>query len=196
MFSLSINLNQLFGIFPTCGVPVVDVSENKIDTLFIQSGTTTVNASMNVISDIRCDKFVNLLFLNVAGNLLNNLMCVAGISTLEDLNINSNKFKVFGSLSFNKMTSLKAISILDNPIKFISPSLFASVTESLIMKISVDRFDAGYDKLTTFYPHLYEVTHNEINGTCDDYDKVVEALKSQNISLFLLKSSACIKKVP
>lgn len=191
MNQLSIDSNELYGIFPTCGVPIVVVSENKIDTLFIHSGTESLDASINVISSIKCYKFLNLTYLKVAGNLLSDLMCVSDISSLQELNIDSNKFTFFKNYDFEKLTNLKILSALDNPILSLRPNLFSFNRKNVITRITVDGFDSGYGSLAHYYPKLTEVFHKKINGSCEDYNKILNTLKSQNISLYLLKTINC-----
>ncbi|CAG9812018.1 unnamed protein product [Chironomus riparius] len=192
---LSVSENQVSGLFPTCKLPVVDASKNQIKTLFIHSGTKSIDASMNLIKDVKCDVLIDLFTLNLNDNLLTQLMCISSIATLEQLYINGNKIRFFKLNTFQKLTNLKVISAMNNPIYYYQPNLFSSFPRNAITQISVDRFDFGYEDLKQFYPKLTEVFHEKLNRTCDAYYKILEILKDQNINLYFFELPNCeVKK--
>ena len=164
---LSVSDNQLSGLFPTCKLPVVDASKNQIKTLLIQAGTRSIDASMNMITNIKCENSLDTNILNLNDNQLTELMCISSISTLEQLNVNGNKIRFFKINTFQKMTSLRIISAMNNPIYNYQPNLFSAIPRNGITQISVDRFDFGYEDLKQFYPKLIEVFHDKLNRTCE-----------------------------
>jgi len=63
------------------------------------------------------------------------------------------------------------------------------------MKISVDRFDYGYEKLRKNYPKLQEIFHDNFNGNCEAYAKATDVLKSQDIRMYLPGPSNCTRNI-
>lgn len=195
---LDISQNQLEGTLPTCGIIDINLSINKIEELYIQTGTIAIDASNNLISKIKCDTALETVVLNFNYNLLTNLMCITVIPSIEQLYIDSNNFTYFGLNSFEKMTKLRIISALNNPLLIYPPNLFTSTSKNIIMKITVDRFDDGYEKLRKNYPKLQEIFHDNFNGNCEAHAMATDVLKSQGIRLYLLRPSNCtinLKKV-
>ena len=193
LYELDLTSNKLSKTFQTCKIVSVDVTENQIDTLYIQSGTRIIEAAKNLISQIKCENSLNTVEINLNENLLTDLMCISSISTLEQLSIDSNKFTDFKLYAFEQMTRLRYISAMDNPIYLFRPNLFAPVSKSPLERINVDRFDFGYENLNFFYPKLTEVFHFQFNGSCEKYFQICNILKLQNISFYVFMSPSCAR---
>lgn len=191
LVKLSMRDNQLSKTLSTCKVSNVDFSVNHIQMLIIQSGTKILDASNNLISSIKCEGSLDTVSIYLNDNLLNDLSCITTISTLEELCIDSNNFTYFKANSFDKLTKLKYISVINNPIRYYRPNVFTIRGKSTLTRINIDQFDFGYENLKRFYPQLTEVFHNKFNKSCEIYFNILETLKSQNINFYLFEPVNC-----
>lgn len=184
--------NFLNGTFRTCGILELFIQRNSIDTIHIQSKTTSIDASRNSISTIKCDENLQLKTLILSNNKLTSLQCVADISTLEELNIDSNSISFFEPWDFDDLSKLWYISAMDNPLKAFPVDMFRSqVPDTPLKRINVDKFDSGYEKLRELYPKLKELFHPRFNGSCEEYLKIDKATKQQKIMWALFTHRVC-----
>lgn len=184
--------NSLNQTVATCGIKIFSVTKNQIDILHIQNDTEKIYAANNSISSIICDRGLILTVLVLNFNKLSDLQCISNISNLEELSINSNNFTIFKSEDFSKLSKLRIVSAIGNNFTYFLPNMFSSGGQNnQIFRISIDRFDFGYEYLRKIYPQLKELFHVQFKGNCEEYFKRNKFLLDQNISYYFLKTVPC-----
>lgn len=184
-------LNETVG---SCHIKTFSIRNNQVDTLYIQTNTTKIYATNNSIASIKCDNQVNLAVLEINFNNLSDLQCIVNVSTLEELNINSNKFTNFKPNDFKYLKKLKIISAIGNDFVHYLPQIFYTAEQTnRIVRININKFDFGYEDLKKFYPELRELFHKKNEGNCDKYHKILDALANKNVNFYYMESHECMK---
>ncbi|KAL7027712.1 hypothetical protein ACKWTF_005547 [Chironomus riparius] len=189
--NLNLMSNEITGDFQTCHIEDVDIKHNKITTLFVQSRTLTVDATENLISTIKCDDQMDIEQLILNDNKLSDLMCISSMISLKILLIDSNNFKFFKPGSFINLMNLTIISVLNNNLNYFDPNIFLTIGSSNLVRISIDRFDFGYDQVRNFYPKLIELRHGRFNLSCSEYESIYQMLKMQDIRFYYVEKNNC-----
>lgn len=191
----AINFNEVTGKFSTCAIQITELKGNKVEILHIQAETIEILASNNNISIIECDKEIDLEYLDLNINKLDDLQCISSISTLERLHIDSNKFTHFKENSFKNMKSLKTISVMYNNLTNLDGNIFFTKgTKNSISRINIEKFSTGYDNLKKYYPKLKEIFHLEHTGTCEEYMDIQKKSMELNISVYFYSTTNCTEK--
>lgn len=91
-----------------------DISSNQLTNITLRPENLVFQANRNYIKEIFCQPNLNITFLELEMNLLENLQCILQLVKLNYLNLSHNKLEAIPKNSFENLTRLETILLDGN----------------------------------------------------------------------------------
>jgi Leucine-rich repeat (LRR) protein len=155
------------------------ISKNNLTKLLIVNHYHILVASNNAISDIKCEDSAELRDLFLSYNQLNSLQCIGDLIHLEILDVSVNKISDISGKSFEKLTRLKTLNLLENNIFNFDIEWIQSI---YLEYLNVDGL-AEYSAIRKRFPAFRELDVKAIHLNTTLTQAIENTLRGQNVDL-------------
>lgn len=108
------------------------------------------------------------------------MKCIKDMSNVVTIDLSYNNFTKLFKTAFLKLKKLQNLNLSYNPLKKISPQLFASATS--LTALFVDKF-TSYSNVHVVLPALIELSLTISNFNCNAIKAIADVLNTQNVYL-------------
>ena len=166
----------------TFGVSFVDLSDNRLERLVIDSGTKILHIKNNFIPSADCpgNNLTSYERVFASNNSLVNLKCFREMENLYDLDVSDNNLQRPSHEVFSKLSKMRDIRIFNQKFSKIPAKVFTSMKD--VQYFRIDRF-TDYRNLRQLFPKITMVSLTTKTWNCSYTTQVSKVLARQRIRM-------------
>lgn len=170
--------NNLLEKSSTFRVYSIDLTDNKLKTIFITKKTRNVLLANNKIDRVNCATDLSIIGFHAFNNSISNFRCIRNMKNITNINLSFNNLTIVGKPAFKNLVNLKEVNLIGNKLKFLWPRIFIPATK--IETIYAEFFN-NYRNLKLMLPKIWRVELKTKFWNCTYFDEVMGILKNQKI---------------